>query len=181
VPNPNQTSEFNDWSISSYDYNALYGHIPMDRGQVVVRVNINSPVDMDIDQPDGNQGLAFPQPKYSQSLFSGQYIIISINNRFANGKFEQVLSLSRIMNDEAQTAYRQARNQNNRQNTPSGPVEIGIDNDRDLVQTNPSKPASENYDLDNVGNEPLPIDTSIPVDMDSLRPWTVNVNANQRQ
>lgn len=187
IPSPDQDSEFNDWNISAYEYTLKYGHSPMDRGQFVVRVDINSPVDMDIDQPDYNMGLAYPQPKYNQSLFSGQYIIISINNRFANGKFEQVLKMARIMNDEAQTAYRQARNQNNRRDTTAGPVELSINNDIDLVQTNPNKPASENYDPDNVSNEPLPIDTSIPpgttliLNPDSSTPWTVEVNANPRQ
>jgi hypothetical protein len=181
IPDPTVAAEFNDWSISSFDYAQAHGHSPMDRGQVVVHVNINSPVDMDLDQPDGNQGLAFPQPRYSQSLFSGQYIIVQINNRFANGKFEQVLNLVRIMNDEAPNAYNQATNTGARRESSPDPVQIGIENDTELVLTNPSRPLGD-YDPDNVSNEPLPIaDTNIPIDRESLLPWTVNVNADPRQ
>lgn len=185
IPDPEEASEYNDWSISSYDYARAHGHIPMDRGQVVVHVNINSPVDMDMDIE--NQGLAYPQPKYSQSLFSGQYIIISINNRFSNGKFEQVLNLARIMNDEAPAAYNQSANTGNRREEPAGPVELGIVNDTELVLTNPNKPLGDSYDPDNVSNEPLPIDTSIPpgttliLNPDSDAPWTVQVNGDPRQ
>ena len=187
VPDPDEASDFNDWDISSYDYALKYGHIPMDRGEVAVHVNINSPVDMDIDQEGGNQGLAFPQPKYSQSLFSGQYTIIKIDNKFANGKFEQVLSLARIMGDEVVSAFNQSSNDGSRRDRDTGPVEIGYNNDIELSQTNPNKPIGDQYDPDNVSNEPLPIDTSIPpgttliINPESSAPWTVEVNADPRQ
>jgi len=185
IPDPEEASDHNDWSISSYDYAVAHGHIPFDRGEVVVHVNINTPVDMDIDIE--NQGLAYPQPKYSQSLFSGQYIIVSLTNRFSNGKFEQVLNLARIKNDEAPAVYNQSANAGNRREESSGPVGIGINNDTELVLTNPNKPIGDSYDPDNVSNEPLPIDTSIPpgttliLNSDSNAPWTVEVNGNPRQ
>lgn len=183
IPDPESASDFNDWSTSASTYAQNYGHIPMDRGEVIVRVNINSPVDMDIDLE--NQGLAYPQPGYSPSLFSGQYKILTVNNKFANGKFEQVLSLVRIMNDEAPTAYHQATNTGNRE---EGPVELGYNNDQDLVPTNPNNPIGDDYDPDNVGNnEAFPIDTSIPpgttliLNPSSDAPWTTEVNGDPRQ
>lgn len=182
---PDSSAEFNNWSISNSKYAQNNGHIPMDRGEVLVRVTINSPVDMDVDIE--NQGLAFPQPRYSQSLFSGQYKILTINNKFANGKFEQVLSLVRIMNDEAPTAYRQAADTGNRREDETDPVDTGIKNDQDLVPTNPNLPAGDQYDPDNVSNEPLPIDTSIPpgttviLNPSSDAPWTIEVNGDPRQ
>ena len=134
VPDP----ESADWSISNAEYAQRYGHIPMDRGQIVVRLIINSPIDMDLDHEDGDQGLAYPQPKYSQSLFSGQYIILGITNKFANGVFSQTLNLCRIMGDEFQTAFELARNGDGR-----NPVELGTRIDKELSQTNPSGPAGD--------------------------------------
>jgi hypothetical protein len=149
----------------------------MDRGEVAVRVVINSPVDMDLDHEDGNQGLAFPQPKYSQSLFSGQYKILTITNRFASGKFEQVLNLVRIMGDEIPSAFELARNGNGR-----NPVELGTNIDKELAQTNPNQPASEEGD-----NTPLPIldmsaeDRAAAVANAQNQPWSVQVNGNARE
>jgi hypothetical protein len=146
VPDPRDDTDFSQWDIGSDTYCQRYGHIPMDRGQVAVRVIINSPIDMDLDYEDGNQGLAYPDLKYSQSLFSGQYIIVSITNKFANGKFEQVLNLARIMGDEIPTAFERARNGDGR-----NPVGVGSRIDKELTQTNPSQPAG-----DGGNNTPLP-------------------------
>ena len=100
-----------------------------------------------------------------------------MNNKFANGKFEQVLSLVRVMNDEAPTAYSQAANTGSRRT--DGPVELGYNNDQDLVPTNPTNPLGD-YDPDNV-SEPLPIDTSIPAGTTLIlnpsgNPWEIQVN-----
>jgi hypothetical protein len=172
VPDPRDNTDFSRWDISSADYTQKYGHIPMDRGQVAVRVIINSPVDMDLDYEDGNQGLAYPQPKYSQSLFSGQYIIVSITNRFANGKFEQVLNLARIHNDEIPTAVELARNGDGR-----NPVELGSRIDKELSQTNPNLPAGD-YDPDNVGANELSPGTTLILNPSGTgsKVWEIQVN-----
>ena len=138
VSNPEEDSDFSDWDISHAEYAQRHGHIPMDRGEVAVRVVINSPIDMDLDHEGGDQGLAFPQPKYSQSLFSGQYRILTIVNKFASGKFEQVLNLARIVGDEIPTAFALAKDGDGRK-----PVELGTKIDKELAQTNPNQPASE--------------------------------------
>jgi hypothetical protein len=149
----------------------------MDRGQIVVRLIINSPVDMDLDHEDGDQGLAYPQPKYTQSLFSGQYIILGITNKFANGVFSQTLNLSRIMGDEFQTAFELARNGDGR-----NPVELGTRIDKELAQTNPSQPAGDEGD-----NTPLPLldmsaeDRAAAVANAQNQPWSVQVNGNARE
>ena len=147
VPNPEQDSDFSDWDISYAEYTQRHGHVPMDRGEVAVRVVISNPIDMDLDYEGGDQGLAFPQPKYSQSLFSGQYRILTITNKFANGKFEQVLNLARIHNDEIPTAYELARNGDGR-----NPVEIGTRIDKELAQTNPNQPAGDTNNNANSGD-----------------------------
>jgi hypothetical protein len=177
VPDPESESDSTDWSISNAEYTQRYGHSPMDRGQIVVRLIINSPVDMDLDHEDGDQGLAYPQPKYTQSLFSGQYIILGITNKFANGVFSQTLNLSRIMGDEFQTAFELARNGDGR-----NPVELGTRIDKELAQTNPSQPAGDEGD-----NTPLPLldmsaeDRAAAVANAQNQPWSVQVNGNARE
>jgi hypothetical protein len=138
IPDPELNSDFTDYSVSNSEYAQRHGHIPMDRGQIVVRLVINSPVDMDLDHEGGDQGLAYPQPKYTQSLFTGQYTIVSIHNRFDKGLFTQTLTLARLMNDEIPTAFELARNGDGR-----NPVELGTRIDKALSQTNPGQPAGD--------------------------------------
>jgi len=102
VPSPNRSTTYCDDQTAA-EYADRYGHIRMDRGEVIATVTINSPVDLDIDIE--NQGLVYPQPQYTPSLFSGQYQIIRIENRFAAGKFEQVLHMARILNSDFVTAF----------------------------------------------------------------------------
>jgi hypothetical protein len=83
---------------SAYDYAQQYGHIPTDRGEVVVGITLNTPIDLDLDI--SNQGLVYPPPGMYPSLFSGQYRIITIENHFSNGVFEQVLSMARYINHD---------------------------------------------------------------------------------
>jgi hypothetical protein len=168
VPDPEVESDYTDWSISNSEYCQRNGHIPMDRGQIVVRIIINSPIDMDLDHEDGNQGLAYPQPKYTQSLFSGQYGIASIYNKFANGVFSQTLNLYRIMNDEYQTAFELARNGDSR-----NPVELGSRIDKELSQTNPGQPAG-----DEGNNTPLSLNMT-EEERAALEPWSVQVNGSR--
>jgi hypothetical protein len=182
VVDPEGNSAYNDWSTSSSGFVSSHGHLPFDRSEQVVNVRINSPVDMDIDIY--NEGVAYPQPRYSQSLFSGQYRILNISNKFSGGKFEQVLHMVRLMNSDYQTAFAQVSESGR---TTVGPVGTGINNDLPLSTTNEIPAAGDEYDPDNVSNEPLPIDTSIPpgttliLNPSSDAPWTVEVNGDPRQ
>jgi endonuclease/exonuclease/phosphatase (EEP) superfamily protein YafD len=99
----------------------------MDSGEVVVAVTVNSPIDID-DGSYNDTGLMFPQMDGTNtytSLFSGQYKIITIKNRFQNGKFEQVLSLVRYMQNDILKAL----------NTSA--VRIGQYNQSTTATTNP--------------------------------------------
>jgi hypothetical protein len=99
VPSPTNSQIYNAWDkMSQYEYVSKFGSIRMDTGQIVVSVTINTPIDNDSEWV--NQGLMTPLPAYSQSLFSGQYKILQIANRFVNGKFEQVLQLARYINSD---------------------------------------------------------------------------------
>ena len=95
VPEPGQSAYY--LNITNAEYAAKYGHIKMDDMQVVVTVNVNSPVDIDTEYI--NQGLMTPPVTYSKSIFSGQYQILRIVSKFSGGKFEQSLELARYFND----------------------------------------------------------------------------------
>jgi hypothetical protein len=99
-PSPSMIgSTYNNWdTMSQYEFTAKYGTIRTDTGEVVVAVTINTPLDVDTETT--NQGLMDPVPTYNQSLFSGQYTILLIKNKFASGKFEQTLQLARIINGD---------------------------------------------------------------------------------
>lgn len=92
------------YGISQAKFAEKYGHIKTDDSQVVVTVNVNSPIDMDTDYT--NQGLMTPLVSYQKSIFSGQYKILTIVSKFANGKFEQSLKLARFINNEIIEALR---------------------------------------------------------------------------
>lgn len=87
--------------LNQSDFASKWNHIQQDQAQVVVELNINTPLDIDLDVPSGlgNQGLYFPAPGMYRSLFSGRYLILMIKNKFANGKFSQTLELAHYMND----------------------------------------------------------------------------------
>jgi hypothetical protein len=100
-PNPSKVdSKYNQWdTMSQFEYASKYGTIRTDTGEVVVTVTINTPFDVDTEYK--NQGLMTPiTPAFNQSLFSGQYTILLIENKFSAGKFEQTLQLARIINSD---------------------------------------------------------------------------------
>jgi hypothetical protein len=68
------------------------GSFIMDRGELYVLVEFNSP--QDYDESTGLTDLV--DNDYGYSKFSGVYRIISIKNSFSSGKFEQSLSMARV-------------------------------------------------------------------------------------
>jgi len=97
APSPTESTIYNSWdTMSQSDFVKKYGHVRSDAGETVVSLDINTPIDIDTDW--NNTGLVFPLAGTKKSLFSGQYHILQIDSRFAGGKFEQTLHLSRYMN-----------------------------------------------------------------------------------
>ena len=84
-------------SLSQYDYALKYGHVKFNQGELIVKLLINTPIDIDTDY--NNTGLMFPT-NYRTSVFSGQYFINYIQNKFQNGQFTQTLSMSRFLNHD---------------------------------------------------------------------------------
>lgn len=150
VPDPNDATIYNGWdNMSQAEFMSKYGHARMDAGEVVVTVNINSPID--IDTEIDNTGLSYPQSNSRRSLFSGQYKINKITNKFSGGKFEQTLELYRYKNSDYVTAFSQLDNSARSSDADAQPggfygdstgVGTGTRNDLELSPTN-AVPASE--------------------------------------
>jgi len=157
VPSPTIIgSSYNNWDGQSQSsFAQQYGHIRMNAGDVVVKVVVNSPIDRDTDLT--NEGLMYPQLGVNNqytSLFSGQYKILTIQNKFASGKFTQTLELVRYLNqdgiatiagagetDRGTTASQQSQN-NQSQSTPTNSTTVdpaaaygGSDNTREQSGT----------------------------------------------
>lgn len=96
VPSPTKSSIFNG-GLSQFDIAENYGQIVMDKGEVIVNLVINTPIDIDTEAQ--NQGLMTPPIGSVPSLFSGYYKILTIKNKFSGGKFDQTLALVRYPND----------------------------------------------------------------------------------
>jgi hypothetical protein len=152
IPDPTVDDDYNKWGETGQaEFVQKYGHVRMDVGEVIVTVTINSPIDLDTDIEGENQGVAFPQPRYSPSLFSGQYGITLIENKFYGGVFEQVLKLYRHNNSDIVSAFNQLEESNRNYDAESQEggfygdgtgVLTGTKNDLELTPTN-SAPASE--------------------------------------
>lgn len=96
-PNPSASNNYNSWdSISQAQYARDNGSVRMDTGQLVARLTINTPLDIDTDW--AGTGLVFPQANSYKSLFSGQYQIKVIKNKFEGGQFTQTLTMIRYPN-----------------------------------------------------------------------------------
>lgn len=104
----NTSSDY--WTMTPYNYAKKYGVLPMDTGQLIASLEINTPLDIDTDWPGQNAGLVFPRPGLYTSQFSGQYKIITINNKFSRGVFTQALNMVKIMSDAYIDASQTASN-----------------------------------------------------------------------
>ena len=119
VPSPTTSTIYNSWdSQSQNDFAGRYGHVRMDVGSLMFSVTINTPLDIDTDWT--NQGVVFPQPGTYKSLFSGQYQCTGIKNSFANGKFEQTLTLNRVINGDLINSAAPAAATNGRDSSTNG-------------------------------------------------------------
>jgi len=108
VPSPSKAVEYNAWeSQSQAEFVAKYGHLRMDAGQLVATLTFNTPLDIDTDW--ANNGLVYPAANTRTALFSGQYSILTIANKFVGGKFEQTLNLVRFPNTDYVQTYSQRK------------------------------------------------------------------------
>jgi hypothetical protein len=67
------------------------GSLRMDQGELYIQITVKSPSDI-----DDATGLMKFDSKYSTSLFSGMYRILTVESTFSGGKFEQTLDVVRL-------------------------------------------------------------------------------------
>lgn len=72
------------------------GSLVMDKGELFAQVTFKTPVDI-----DNQTGLVRTNSKYSESVFSGIYKFLTVDNEFRGGKFEQTCDLIRMPDDIA--------------------------------------------------------------------------------
>ena len=91
--------------MSQYEFATKYGHLRMDTQEVYIRLDINTPLDIDTEYL--NSGLMYPplgEDNTLTSLFSGQYKLLRITSTFSRGVFKQTLETARIPNQEIPNA-----------------------------------------------------------------------------
>lgn len=105
TPSPTTGTVYNSWDTQGQaQFASQFGHVRMDNGELIVHLNIDTPIDLDLDYAGGNKGLMAPTLGTYPSLFNGRYKVIKIKNVFKNGQFTQVLNLVRLKHE----AYLQA-------------------------------------------------------------------------
>lgn len=67
------------------------GSLRMDQGEIYIQITVKSPSDI-----DESTGLMKFDSKYSTSLFSGMYRVLTVESTFTGGKFEQTLDVVRL-------------------------------------------------------------------------------------
>ncbi len=94
------------------------GSLVMDNGELYAKVSFKTPVDM-----DETTGLVRKDGKYVESVFSGMYKFLTVNNVFSGGKFEQTCDLVR-MPDDVGDAPVNNKNANNTNRTPDATTSL---------------------------------------------------------
>lgn len=194
-PSPTKSAEYSAWdSQGQAEFVAKYGHLRMDAGQLVVSLTFNTPLDIDTDWV--NNGLVYPAANTRTALFSGQYHIITIENKFRQGKFEQVLSLARFMNTDYVQTYSQKKTGERTGTVGNGDADAqeggfygnpsGADGDKNLVPTNTVTPAGDlemteeekRYEEELNANPPVVVENTLS-DEDKKTLFTVQVNGER--
>ena len=107
VTDPNKISDYNNWNtMSQAEYSDKYGHVRFDAGDIVMRLVINSPLDIDTDITA--QGGVYPPPYTQPNMFNGRYRLLTVKSEFKTGKFEQMITMTRINNDGPVASYSDA-------------------------------------------------------------------------
>jgi hypothetical protein len=148
TPDPTITNNYTG-SLNQFQFAKKFGHVRMDNGELVVSLTVNTPLDIDTDL-GGNQGLVFPQPGMYPSLFSGYYNVRTIKSTFANGKFEQILSLNRYFNSDFTAAAAPSDSANGRPSSSS--VSTSQKNQNSTNKTTETGPAYDPTRIDVNGN-----------------------------
>ncbi|CAB5214335.1 hypothetical protein UFOVP190_61 [uncultured Caudovirales phage] len=107
VPSPNTSKLWGELN-SQADFVKKYGHVRTENGTMVIKVTVNTPLDIDTDY--NNTGLVFPPPKTTPAVFSGLYKILTIKNTFSRGVFTQTLRAIRFINADLVGTFSDVQN-----------------------------------------------------------------------
>lgn len=120
------------------------GSIMTDRGTVYCYVRFRTPVDIDI-ETGGLRQLDSVQKKYLDSSFTGVYMVVSVDNTFNQGRFEQALTLVRIQNEIVQEQVAESIRQRSEKNasTIAGQSELNSIQANAIVQSGVTLPPRE--------------------------------------
>jgi hypothetical protein len=120
------------------------GSIMTDRGSVYCYVRFKTPVDIDL-ETGGLRNLDSVQKEYLDSSFTGVYMIVSVDNNFNQGRFEQVLTLVRIQNEIVQEQVAESIRQRSEKNggTIAGQSELNSIQANATVQSGVTLPPRE--------------------------------------
>jgi hypothetical protein len=98
------------------------GSLRMDQGEIYVQITVKSPSDI-----DDATGLMKFDSKYSTSLFSGMYRILTVESSFAGGKFEQTLDVVRLPRQTSLEPNYPSKTANKERETEAAPLLISAD------------------------------------------------------
>lgn len=120
------------------------GSIMTDRGTVYCYVRFRTPVDIDL-ETGGLRQLDSVQKEYLDSSFTGVYMIVSVDNTFSQGKFEQTLQMVRIQNEIVQEQVTESIRQRSEKNagTKTGQSELNSIQANATVQSGVTLPPRE--------------------------------------
>ena len=178
-PDPTAKNNYNSWdSISQAQYVRDTGSMRMDTGQLVARLTINTPLDIDTDW--AGTGLVFPQANTYKSLFSGQYQIKVIKNKFEGGQFTQTLTMIRYPNTSiVEAATPAASTGATGNNVASTTVLDNSNNSRIPTESNQTGATNGNSTIQPVDNNTIIVYGDSQVDTSLLSPSLAN-NDNTR-
>ena len=105
----NNPGSSNYTDITKAQIIASNGSLVMDNGELYAKVSFKTPVDI-----DETTGLLRKNGKYTESVFSGMYKFLTVDNEFRGGKFEQTCDLVRMPDDVGQAPAAVAATNTNR-------------------------------------------------------------------
>ena len=118
-PSPSDTSYTLQTKGGQQTYVLKTGHVATDLAEIIVTLIVNSVTDSDVDIT--GQGYMYNAGAANGSnspLFAGQYRINTIESKFSQGKFEQILHLARLNNSDYATALSTIVGTDRTTNTP---------------------------------------------------------------
>jgi hypothetical protein len=98
------------------------GSLRMDQGELYVQVTVKSPSDI-----DEATGLMKFDSKYSTSLFSGMYRILTVESTFSGGKFEQTLDVVRLPRQTSLEPNYPSKTASKEREVAASPLSVNVD------------------------------------------------------